>query len=72
MTNNIVHDLTIEMARVERALKAPHDYNVRQDTNNLLRFARERMMMNDNEGMLEALTELRKFGNPQPKSQEKK
>lgn len=64
MTNNIVHDLNIELARVEKLLNAPIDFNIRQDVNNLLRFGRECMMMNDYRGMLEALTDLRAFSKP--------
>ena len=64
MMNNIVHDLTFQLARVENLLKGPIDFDMRKEAQDLLRFGRERMMLNDDEGMLAALTDLREFGNP--------
>jgi len=64
VTNNIIHDLTVEFLRVEGLLNAPIDADLRREAQDLLRFGRERMMLNDYEGMLEALTDLRDFGKP--------
>jgi len=50
------------MARVEARLNAPIDSNLRKEAQDLLRFGHERMMLNDNEGMLAALNDLREFG----------
>lgn len=60
---NIVHDLVVELARVQ-AMLGNLDGDARLDAQNLLRWGREQMALNSYEGMRDAIEDLRKFPSP--------
>lgn len=63
---NIVHELIVEIARVQ-ALLEKMDPAQREQAQNVLRFGRHQMAMNQYEGMREALDDLKEFGKPAAK-----
>lgn len=63
---NVVHELIIEIARVQ-ALLEKMEPTQRDHAQNVLRFGRRQMAMNQYEGMREALDELHEFGKPAAK-----
>lgn len=58
---NIVHQLIVELARVQTLLGQLDDA-ARAEANNLLRYGRQEMALNSYEGMREALDDLAAFG----------
>jgi hypothetical protein len=63
---NIVHELIVEIARVQ-ALLEKMEPTEREQTQHILRYARHQMAMNQYEGMREALDDLKEFGKPSAK-----
>lgn len=59
---NIVSELIIELARVQRLLEAGK-VDARE-AQNLLRYGRDQMALNSYEGMRDALDDLSAFGKP--------
>lgn len=57
---NIVHELVVELARVQ-SLLSHLDEESRRTAQNVLRWGREQMSLNSYEGMREAIDDLRMF-----------
>lgn len=57
---NIVHELVVELARVQAMLSHLDDES-RRKAQNLLRWGREQMALNSYEGMRESIDDLRDF-----------
>jgi hypothetical protein len=60
---NIVAELITELARVQMLFDKLEGV-ARADAQNLLRFGRDQMALNNYEGMQEALVDLREIGKP--------
>lgn len=60
---NIVHELMLELVRVECLLEKMEPTQ-REQARNVLRYGRHQMAMNQYEGMRDALDDLREFGRP--------
>jgi hypothetical protein len=60
---NIIHELTIELARVQ-ALLGQLNGEHQEQANRLLRYGSQSMALNRYEEMREALDDLREFGRP--------
>ncbi|MGH9746566.1 MAG: hypothetical protein ACRD59_10720 [Candidatus Acidiferrales bacterium] len=66
---NIVHELIVELARVQ-AMFPQLDVTLLREAQNLLRFGRQSMALNNYEDMREALDDLKAFGRPPEPDQE--